>query len=458
MATKILIVDDEPQMRKSLANLLRREGYAITEAPGGKEAVDHLGSDVFDLVITDLKMKPVSGLDLLRLVKQLSADVEVIVVSAFGTIESAVDAMKLSAFDFITKPFQVEEILVRVRNALEKRRLTLENIQLRQEIQREYSFSGIIGESEKMKDLFDVVRSIAETDVTVLIQGETGTGKELVAKAIHYNGPRKVKRFVSINCGALTETLLESELFGHEKGAFTGAIAQRKGIFEVADGGTLFLDEIADISPSTQIKLLRVLQEGEFQRVGGSDSIKVDVRIIAATNQKLEDLVKDGRFRQDLYYRLHVFPIVVPPLRERADDIPLLVSQIIEKRKQNINKRISGISPQATASLIAHDWPGNVRELENVIQRMMVVCKGEVLDLQDLSAEIRGKEVEVKPSPKDLKEMSRESAEIVEKQAISGALLKTEGNITKAAKSLGISRATLQNKMKLYGFRAKSTA
>ncbi len=458
MATKILIVDDEPQMRKSLANLLRREGYAITEAPGGKEAVDHLGSDVFDLVITDLKMKPVSGLDLLRLVKQLSADLEVIVVSAFGTIESAVDAMKLSAFDFITKPFQVEEILVRVRNALEKRRLTLENIQLRQEIQREYSFSGIIGESEKMKDLFNVVRSIAETDMTVLIQGETGTGKELIARAIHYNGPRKVKRFVSINCGALTETLLESELFGHEKGAFTGASAQRKGIFEVAHGGTLLLDEIADISPSTQIKLLRVLQEGEFQRVGGSDSIKVDVRIIAATNQKLEDLVKDGRFRQDLYYRLHVFPIVVPPLRERADDIPLLVSQIIEKRKQNINKRISGISPQATASLIAHDWPGNVRELENIIQRMMVVCKGEVLDLQDLSAEIRGKEVEAKPSPKDLKEMSRESAEIVEKQAISDALLKTEGNITKAAKSLGISRATLQNKMKLYGFRAKSTA
>ncbi len=445
-------------MRKSLANLLRREGYAITEAPGGKEAVDHLGSDVFDLVITDLKMKPVSGLDLLRLVKQLSADVEVIVVSAFGTIESAVDAMKLSAFDFITKPFQVEEILVRVRNALEKRRLTLENIRLRQEIQREYSFSGIIGESEKMKDLFNVVRSIAETDVTVLIQGETGTGKELIAKAIHYNGPRKVKRFVSINCGALTETLLESELFGHEKGAFTGASAQRKGIFEVAHGGTLLLDEIADISPSTQIKLLRVLQEGEFQRVGGSDSIKVDVRIIAATNQKLADLVKDGRFRQDLYYRLHVFPIVVPPLRERADDIPLLVSQIIEKRKQNINKRISGISPQATASLIAHDWPGNVRELENVIQRMMVVCKGEVLDLQDLSAEIRGKEVEAKPSPKDLKEMSRESAEIVEKRAISDALLNTEGNITKAAKSLGISRATLQNKMKLYGFRDKSTA
>jgi transcriptional regulator with PAS, ATPase and Fis domain len=341
---------------------------------------------------------------------------------------------------------------------IDKRKLTQENIRLRQEIQREYSFSGIVGESKKMKELFNVVRSITETDVTVLIQGETGTGKELIARAIHYNGPRRAKRFVSINCGALTETLLESELFGHEKGAFTGASAQRKGIFEVAHGGTLLLDEIADISPSTQVKLLRVLQEGEFQRVGGSDSIKVNVRIIAATNQNLEDLVTNGRFRQDLYYRLNVFPIAVPPLKERATDIPLLVSHIIEKHKQNINKQIRGISPQATSFLMAYGWQGNVRELENVIQRMMVVCKGEVLDLQDLPAEIRGKEVEAKPSPKDLKEMSRESAEIVEKRAISDALLKTGGNVTKAAKSLGISRATLQNKMKLYGFRAKSTA
>jgi transcriptional regulator with PAS, ATPase and Fis domain len=286
-----------------------------------------------------------------------------------------------------------------------------------------------------------------------LIQGETGTGKEMIAKAIHYNSPRKARRFVSINCGALTETLLESELFGHEKGAFTGANAQRKGIFEVAHGGTLFLDEIGEISPGTEVKLLRILQEGEFQRVGGSDSIKVDVRIIAATNQNLEDLVKNGRFRQDLYYRLNVFPIAVPSLRERATDIPLLVSHIIEKHKQNINRQISGISPQAVASLVIHSWPGNVRELENVIQRMMVLCKGEILDVEDLPAEIRGAESETRDNARDLKGISRESTWIVEKKTILEALSKEGGNVTRAAKSLGISRATLQNKMKLYGLR-----
>jgi transcriptional regulator with PAS, ATPase and Fis domain len=296
----------------------------------------------------------------------------------------------------------------------------------------------------------------SETDVTVLIQGETGTGKELIARAIHYNGPRRAKPFVSINCGALTETLLESELFGHEKGAFTGANTQRKGIFEVAHGGTLFLDEIGAVSPSTEVKLLRVLQEGEFQRVGGRDSIKVDVRIIAATNQNLEDLVKNGRFRQDLFFRLNVFPIVVPSLKERANDIPLLVSHIIEKHKQKINKQISGISPQATSFLMAHSWQGNVRELENIIQRMMVVCKGETLETQDLPTEIRGTESETREKLKDLKGISRESAGIVEKRAILDALSKEGGNVTRTAKSLGISRATLQNKMKLYGLRDSS--
>ncbi len=349
---------------------------------------------------------------------------------------------------------QIKQTQMRViQYNIEKRRLTLENIRLRREIEREYSFAGIIGQNEKMQDLFGLVRSIAETDITVLIQGETGTGKEMIAKAIHYNSPRKARRFVAINCGALSETLLESELFGHEKGAFTGASVQRKGIFEVAHEGTLFLDEISEISPSTQVKLLRVLQEGEFQRVGGSDSIKVNVRIIAATNQILGDLVTNGRFRQDLYYRLNVFPIVVPPLRERANDIPLLVSHVIEKRKQNINKQISGISPQAVASLIAHSWPGNIRELENVIQRMMVVCKGETLETQDLPTEIRGTESETREKVKDLKGISRESAGIVEKKAILEALSKEGGNVTRAAKSLGISRATLQNKMKLHGLR-----
>jgi transcriptional regulator with PAS, ATPase and Fis domain len=336
---------------------------------------------------------------------------------------------------------------------IEKRRLILENIRLRREIEREYSFGGIVGQSEKIKDLLSLVRSAAETDVTVLIQGETGTGKELIARAIHYNSPRKAKRFVAINCGALSETLLESELFGHEKGAFTGATAQRKGIFEAADGGTLFLDEIGEISPTTQVKLLRVLQEGELQRVGGSDTIKVDVRIVAATNQILADLVSKGRVRQDLFYRLHVFPITIPPLRERVEDIPLLVNHFIEKGKEKLRKEISGVSPQAMAMLMAHPWPGNVRELENVIQRMMVVAKGEVLDVQDLPAEIRGKEAHAEERPTSLKGLSRESAEIIEKRTILDALSKTGSNVTRAAKVLGISRATLQNKMKAYGLR-----
>lgn len=336
---------------------------------------------------------------------------------------------------------------------VEKRRLTLENIRLRREIEREYSFAGMVGQSKKTKDLFALVRSVAETDVPVIIQGETGTGKELIARAIHYNSSRKAKRFVAINCGALSETLLESELFGHEKGAFTGATTQRKGIFEVADGGTLFLDEIGEITPATQVKLLRVLQDGEFQRVGSSDTIKVDVRIIAATNKNLQELVNKGPFRPDLYYRLNVFPIMVPPLRERKEDIPLLVSHFIEKSNASMNKQIKGVTPQAMALLIAYSWSGNVRELENMIQRMMVITKGGVLNVEDIPPEIQGKMGEPRGMAEGLKGITRESSEIVEKKAILDALSKTGGNVTQSAKTLGISRATLQNKMKAYGLR-----
>ena len=337
---------------------------------------------------------------------------------------------------------------------VEKRRLALENTRLRREIEREYSFSGMVGQSQQMRDLFRTVRSLAETDVTVLIQGETGTGKELIARAIHYNSPRRARRFVAINCGALSENLLESELFGHERGAFTGAITQRKGIFEMADGGTLFLDEIGEVTPSTQVKLLRVLQEGEFQRVGGSEPIKVDVRLLAATNKDLEELVKKGPFRQDLFYRVNVFPVTVPPLRQRAEDIPLLISHCMEKLQRGANRTLGGVSAQAMALLISYDWPGNVRELENVIQRMIVVAKGELLDVEGLPPAIQGKAADARPAPKDLKEIARESSEIIEKKVILDALSKTGGNVTRAAKALGISRATMQNKMKAYGLRS----
>ena len=343
-----------------------------------------------------------------------------------------------------------------IQDNIEKRRLNLENIYLRREVEREYSFGGIVGTSDKIRELIALVHSVAAMDVTVLIQGETGTGKELIAKAIHYNSPRRMKRCVAVNCGSLTETLLESELFGHEKGAFTGAITQRKGIFESADGGTLFLDEIGEIPPSTQVKLLRVLQEGEFQRVGGTHVIKVNVRIVAATNQNLEKLVTQGCFRQDLYYRLNVVPIRVPPLRERAEDIPLLISHFIEKRNPQLNQRIRGMSPQAMAFAMAHRWPGNVRELENVIQRMMVIAKGEILDVQDLPPEIRGKEAPRREKAKDLKDVARESAGMVEKRAILDALAKSGGNVTQAARSLGVSRVTLQKKMKIHNLREPS--
>ncbi len=352
---------------------------------------------------------------------------------------------------------QIKQTQARViQNNIEKSRLALENIRLRREIEREYSFAGIVGKSERLKDLIGLVRSIAVTDVTVLIQGETGTGKELIARAIHYNSPRKTKRFVAVNCGSLTDTLLESELFGHEKGAFTGAMTLRKGIFEVADGGTLFLDEVGEIPPSTQVKLLRVLQEGEFQRVGGTDTIKVNVRTVGATNQNLEELISQGRFRKDLYYRLNVVPIHVPSLRERGGDIPPLVTHFIEKYHGKIRKQVSGVSPQAMALIMAYSWPGNIRELENVIQRMMVVSKGDNLDVQDLPPEISGKETP-RDRPKDMKDITRESAGLAEKSLILDSLAKSGGNVTQAARSLGISRVTLQKKMKMYKLRDPSS-
>jgi DNA-binding NtrC family response regulator len=337
-----------------------------------------------------------------------------------------------------------------VQMSVEKTQLAAENVHLRREVQREYSFAGLIGQSKQMQDLFGLIRSIAETDLPVLIQGETGTGKELIARAIHYNGTRKNRRFVAINCGALALTILESELFGHEKGAFTGAVG-RKGIFESANGGTLFLDEIGEISPSTQVKLLRVLQEGELQRVGGTETIKVDVRIIAATNQDLEELVEKGGFRRDLYYRLNVFPLTVPPLRERIDDIPLLVAHFIEKAQQLVKKPISELTTRATTLLMAYGWPGNIRELENTIQRMMVVCKGDRLDVMDLPLSIRDHDSPHVDNP-TLQGIS-EATWLMEKRIIEEALTKTGGNVTHAAKLLGCSRATLQTKMKQYGLR-----
>ncbi len=456
MTTKILIVDDDPRMRKSLANLLHREGYVITEAPGGKEAADHLGSDVFDLVIADLKMEPLSGLDLLRLVKQMSPDVEVILITAFGTIEVAVEAMRLGAFDFITKPFQVEEILLRVRNALEKHRLKEEVNQLRTEVKTAFGFEGIVGVSEEMRQVLTILPRVAQIDSTVLVTGESGTGKELIARAIHAASRRPHGPFVSVSCAALPENLLESELFGHVKGAFTGALAARKGLLEEARGGTFFLDEIGEAPLPIQAKLLRVLEDRSIRRLGDNRSFQVDVRLVAATNRDLQSAMREKLFREDLFYRLNVVPIHVPPLRERGGDIPPLVAHFIEKYHGKIKKQVSGVSPQAMTLLMAYRWPGNVRELENVIQRMMVVAKGDTLDVQDFPPEISGKEVP-REKAKDLKGITRESAGLAEKNLILDSLAKSGGNVTQAARSLGISRVTLQKKMKMYKLRDPSS-
>lgn len=458
MQRKILIVDDDPRMRTSLAILLRKEGYLTSEVAGGAEATEQLGRDVFDLMISDLKMQPISGIDLLRQVKRSNREVEIILMTAYGTIDTAVEAMKLGAFDFITKPFQPEEILLRVRNALEKRSLREEVQQLRTEVRTAFGVEGIIAQNEAIRRILGMLPRVAQNDSIVLITGESGTGKELIARAIHTASRRAQGPFVSVNCAAFPEQLLESELFGHVKGAFTGAVASRKGLFEEAHGGTFFLDEVGDTPIPVQAKLLRVLEERTLRRLGDNRAISVDVRILAATNRDLQAAVREKTFREDLFYRINVVPLHIPPLRERADDIPLLVAHFLDKANRKMTKRISGTTPRAMALLMAYHWPGNVRELENVIQRMTVIAKDETLDVSDLPPEIRGA-TESSPErkdAKDLKDITRESSGVTERRIILDALAKTRGNVTQAARTLGISRVTLQKKMKMYNLRDPS--
>ena len=346
---KILVVDDEKSLREVMSIMLKRAGYEVTEASDGEQAIGQVNKDIYDLVITDLRMPKADGMDVLKAVKSSSPETVVLVVTAFGTADSAVEAMKQGAYDYLTKPFQVDEVQLIIRNALEKRRLSTENMLLKREIASQSSFAQIVGQSEAMQKVFDVVRKVADSKSNVLICGESGTGKELVARAIHYNSARSPMSFVAVNCSAVPETLLESELFGHMKGSFTGAVANKAGLFEIANGGTIFLDEIGDTTPAIQVKLLRVIQEREFRRVGGTQDMKVDVRVIAATNRDLEKAVADGSFREDLYYRLDVIPIRLPPLRLRAGDIPLLVAHFLEKFAQESGKDGSDPDPGSHA-------------------------------------------------------------------------------------------------------------
>lgn len=382
---KILIVDDEKSMRDVLAIMLKRAGYTVTEAGDGEDAIGQIQKDIFDLVITDLKMPKADGLEVLKAVKEHSPGTVVLMITAFASPESAVEAMKRGAFDYLTKPFQVDEAQLIIRNALEQRRLSNENTLLKRELAGQATFSQLIGHSESMQRVFEMIKKVADSRSNVLICGESGTGKELVARAIHYHSSRSQFPFVAVNCSALPETLLESELFGHMKGSFTGAVSNKAGLFEVANGGTIFLDEIGDTTPAMQVKLLRVIQEREFRRVGGTRDVKVDVRIVAATNKELEKAVADGSFREDLFYRLDVIPIHLPPLRMRTGDIPLLAQHFLEKFAKANGKPTPTLTQDALRVLIEHEWRGNVRELENLIERAVAFSTGAAIAGEDLS-------------------------------------------------------------------------
>lgn len=439
----ILIVEDDPTVGESLRLLFKKKGYEILLALNGKEALQLFRHKVVDLVITDVVMPRMDGIELLEAVKGLRPETEVIVISAQGTIEKAVQAMKLGAFDFIEKPINPKVISLLVERALEKQTLILQNRDLRSRLADKFHFKNIIGRSEKMVRIFELIHHIAPYDSSVLIIGESGTGKELIANAIHYNSPRATMSFIKVSCASLSEGIIESELFGHEKGAFTGAIASRKGRFELAHQGTLFLDEVEDIPPATQIKLLRVLQEGEFERVGGNKTIKVNIRIIAASNRDLQEAVKRGAFREDLYYRLNVVNIKLPALRERRDDIPFLVNFFIEKYNKKYQMKVKGVSQKAMNLLTDYEWTGNVRELENAMESILVINSPGVIDIQHLPQEIR----DVKERPEVIPIKIGTSLEEVEKEILIQTLKATKGNKRKAARLLGINVRTIHRKI-----------
>ncbi len=443
----ILIAEDDPKVGESIRLLLKKRGYEIRVASNGKEALSLFRQEAVDLVITDLVMPKMDGIELLEAVKGLRPEAEVVVISAQGTIEKAVQAMKLGAFDFIEKPINPRVITLVVERALEKQTLILQNRDLRSKLEDRFHFKNIIGRSGKMVKIFELIHHIAPYDSSVLIIGESGTGKELIANAIHYNSPRASMPFIKVSCASLSEGIIESELFGHEKGAFTGAIASRKGRFEMADQGTLFLDEVEDIPPATQIKLLRVLQEGEFERVGGNKTIQVNIRIIAASNRDLQEAVKNGTFREDLYYRLNVVNIKLPPLRERKEDTPFLVNFFIDKFNQKYSMSVKGISQRAMSFLIDYGWSGNVRELENTIESILVINSPEVIDIQHLPQEVK----DSREKPEVIPIKIGTPLEEVEREMLIQTLKATKGNKRRAAKLLGINVRTIHRKMEELG-------
>jgi two-component system response regulator HydG len=449
MKPKILVVDDDASHRQMLEAVLSAEAYDISQADDGQSAVAAVEERFYDLILMDVRMSNVGGLEALKRIKEISPGIPVVIMTAYASVSTAVEALKSGAYDYITKPLDIEELKVQVKKALHHRRLEEENIHLKERLGDRFHFANIIGRGSAMKKLFETMALAAPTEATVLIVGESGTGKELIANAVHENSPRRARPFIKVNCAALPETLLESELFGHEKGAFTGALARKQGRFHLAHTGSIFLDEIAEMSPATQAKILRVLQEREFEPLGGTQTVKVDTRVITATNKNLAEEIQRGRFRQDLFYRLNVLTLEVPSLRDRREDIPLLADYFLKRYAEKNRRHFKGFSPRAMDALMRHSWHGNVRELENVVERAVIMARGDLIT----SAEF----------PDQLRELEEEAGEVrvelhpgrslrdVEREMILRTLEETGGNRTHAARILGISRRTLQLKLREYG-------
>ena len=445
---RILVVDDEEQMRGLLVKVLERKGYQVSVCGNGADALDFLEREPADLVVTDVRMPGLSGMEALRAIKELNPEIVVIIMTAFGSIDQAVQAVKEGAYDYINKPFKIDEMLLTIEKALEERRLRHEVSALRQELRTRYHFENLIGKSRAMQEIFGLIEQVAGSRSTVMVYGKSGTGKELVAKAIHYNSPRTSRAFVAVNCAAIPAELLESELFGHERGSFTGAIATKVGKFELATGGSLFLDEVGSMRLDLQAKILRALQEREVERVGGTRTIKIDVRVIAATNRDLKKAVEEGAFREDLYYRLNVVPITLPDLKDRQEDIPLLANHFVQKFAQESNPAIREISKEAMAVLMSHAWPGNVRELENVIERAVTLGHGPAVLPADLPPNLVGG-----ANPLE-RALAREATlEDLERDYIAMILQRTKGHQIRAATILGIDRRTLYRKIRRYGLK-----
>ena len=442
----ILIIDDEEAIRDSFSQVLKREGYGAEAAKDGKEGLKFFKQDFFHVVLLDLKLPGLNGMVILSKIKEENPETPVIIITGFATIESAVEAMRRGAFDYLAKPCSPQDLRFIVKKALNSRKVFFENIYLREELRKKTEFDMVIGKSKAMEKVLDIVRRVSPSESTVLITGESGTGKELIAREIHNHSPRKNEPFVVVDCGALVETLFESELFGHVKGSFTGAFETKHGRFEVANGGTIFLDEISNIGLNIQAKLLRVIQEREITRIGSTKAIKVDVRILAATSENLADLVRKEKFREDLFYRLSVVPIHLPPLRERKKDIPFLLDHFLQKYNRRAKKNINNVSPVVKKALIDYDWPGNIRELENTIERAVVLSKGDKIQLEDLVYHgISANASFFHPVGKKYKPLDE-----IEKEYIKAVLQAQHGNKSKAAKILGIDRKTLLTKVKKY--------